>query len=393
MHGRGITSADVASQSGDNAYLICEKRLRPEALATLRTNRSIDKMVKSYVRNPISNKNLLPKHMLYKPHVPSSSSTQHLEPLDHNILRKHSLNSSDSFLSASYLGTTDFVGIGVGGGEGVELGGFSRTSSHSRCTTPAGLESVGSGGDVSSNLLPDRPASPLQFIAQPNHNNGSPRSLKRLDNFLPIWNEISSPTDFPPAPGRIDIHGAQIPSALIKDGMIDLVRKHDTAQRKRFVEQKRQVEALAKPTGSDGSVAVASVITENTSKQDVIKFIKKGEIGFEDSFDSNIDDVIYGLDRSMSFSEASQQEIKSSKSYMDLTQKSKLSSITRIEDDYAAKWIKMKSKRDERREREIRRGARAQIMQAFSQVVYNTERYFDGHFPYVCSISSVLINV
>lgn len=370
--------------------LISEKHLRPEALTTLKTNRSIDKMVKSYVRKPVSNKNLQPKHLSYKAPVPistvsSSSSladfTQERNETHHNHgpfvalgMRRGSSSSGSSFMSGA-MNTTEYVGIGVGGGEGVELPTTFSSSRISRANTPGGQESRGSGGSdyqMIGNPLPDRPASPLQYIAQPNHNNGSPRSPKRSDHFLPIWNEISSPTDFPPAPGRVDVRGAQIPASMMKDGMIDLVRKHDTAQRKRFVEQKKRVEDLEKHKTSDSPSAGITIVDSET--KDIIKFMKKGEMGFEDSFDSNVDDLTYGLDSSIAMTASSQREIKSSKSYMDLTQKSKLSSMIRIEDDYAAKWMKMKAKRDERREREIRRAARAQIMQTFSQVVYNTEK-------------------
>jgi hypothetical protein len=359
----GLRGTDRWSHNDDD--LIIEERLRPEALATLRTNRSLDKMVKSFVRKPVSNKNLLPKHLLYKPpisHGLQSTSMPDLMTESGTSLRRGSCSSSGS---SSIPITTDFVGIGVGGGEGVELSMISNTLSMSRSTTP-GHDIIGSG-ENSENPLPDKPSSPLQYVAQPNHNNGSPRSPKRSDNFLPIWNDISSPTDFPPAPGRVDVGGAQIPATMMKEGMIDLVRRHDTAQRKRFAEQKKQVEDLEKQIKPDvGGTTI--------STNDIIKFMKKGEMGFEDSFDSNIDDLSFGVDKSFAMTENSQREIKSSKSYMDLTQKSKLSSITRIEDDYAAKWMKMKVKRDERREREIRRAARAQIMQTFSQVVYNTER-------------------
>jgi hypothetical protein len=331
------------------AFLMDKKNFRREAKVMLKSDHAIDNLLKSFVRHPVTVPNRNHKRLQYTIDPAITASMNSFVDDGHTQKSENTPK-------------TEYVAIGVGGGTGVECRPpqnrklsdwsiFSMNTGHSSGPTD----------DCDSSqrpVSPPRPSSPCNYSPQPNHNNGSPRAPSRQDNYLPIWHEISSPAEYPPSPGHVVIRGTLISERTIQQQMIDIVRHHDSSQRKRF------------------SGKLPNPVKEKKPSLSTFPIMKLGEIGFEDSFRSRIDDSSHNTENSVGSIKVISKppDLQTTKSYMDLTAKSKLSSLARIEDDYAVKWIHMKSKRDERRQREVTKGTRSQLLQQFSRVVNQSDK-------------------
>lgn len=391
------SSQSLASIEANEVQLLQADLLRPEARAFLKSNKSLDKIVKSYVRKPMhlkatqvrSQPNL---HMADRLMSPGGS-----RELDGSLLDYRMADPDPDHGSSMSMTLASEVNMVINSRPNSPA---HRPNSGLPYVAKRNMKLNGTPRQPTSRRSPTRPLSP-PVLSRTSSRSGSrsparpssPAKEQLRENLLPIWNEVTSHTNFPPSPTQTNIKGSLVPAHYVKESMIELVRKHDTQRRLRL---KELLGGNKKKTLGDGEVvkgelAFEDSTTASTTPRKLASLAPSNFNGsfngsFNDSFlfpegsqDGTYVDGLNGVDLGGSRALASTSNMPSKKdlameSLLSSTQRSKISSMIRIEDDYSAKWLRMKEKRDQRYEREIRRQARTEIMHTFKRVVLNTER-------------------
>lgn len=272
-------------------------------------------------------------------------------------------------------------------------------SSYSRSSTRS-VHSHSSRHSAESSPPPSAP-SPLPYLHSPNSRGVHKEEPSRLS--LKDFTSAS-----PPAGGRyysssasarhVEIDGNLVPIDYVKDSLETALRRHDSYRR-----------ALSRGS-SGGQKKSRKSLWDKASRKSSGGGLEMGEIGFDDSFSSTIDmgsrqalKAENSSNNSLNRYQSSSQDLHSSslrqqkqwitnsvaatngidtsseansmyRSLMSTTYKNKIASIINIENDYAAKWMKMKEKRDERYNREMRKLARKEVQHTFRRIVFNTEK-------------------
>ncbi len=166
--------------------------------------------------------------------------------------------------------------------------------------------------------------------------------------------EVTRLGGIPSSPAQVDINGFLVPRGVMQESVVSLIRKQEHEQSK---------------SGSVGG--------------------KIGELAFEESVagsqstynktSSNIYPALYYKEKNLpepaSVSLIHSNTENSSEKFLKLTSRSKISSImTKGEDDYAVKWMKMKMKRDHELKSEMKKEKRQELRHLLQRIAINSDK-------------------
>lgn len=166
--------------------------------------------------------------------------------------------------------------------------------------------------------------------------------------------EVTRLGGIPSSPAQVDINGFLVPRGVMQESVVSMIRKQEHEQSK---------------SGSVGG--------------------KIGEQAFEDSVagsqstynktSTNIYPALYYKEKNLPepacVSLIHSNTENSSEKFLKLTSRSKISSImTKGEDDYAVKWMKMKMKRDHELKSEMKKEKRQELRHLLQRIAINSDK-------------------
>jgi hypothetical protein len=179
----------------------------------------------------------------------------------------------------------------------------------------------------------------------------------------------------PASPGQVDVNGYLIPRNDMKDGVISYVRKQ-TNNRAAIPRKKKfpfnvGEQAFDESVGGDGSSQ--SMMSNTLSNSGVNTQIYSSEIlkTYQATGEKKQDTT---SDKSSSYSLIHSNTDVLENDFLKLTEKSKVSSIVNIQDDYAAKWLKMKQRRDYEFNQEMKLEKRQGLRHLLQRIAINSDR-------------------
>jgi hypothetical protein len=178
----------------------------------------------------------------------------------------------------------------------------------------------------------------------------------------------------PASPGQVDVNGYLIPRNDMKDGVISYVRKQ-TNNRIPIPRKKTKFpfnvgeQAFDESVGGDGSSQ--SMMSNTVSRMNTQIYSSEILKTYQGDGEKKQDST---LDKSSSYSLIHSNTDVLENDFLKLTEKSKVSSIVSIQEDYAAKWLKMKQRRDYEFNQEMKLEKRQSLRHLLQRIAINSDR-------------------
>jgi hypothetical protein len=304
----------------DEDDMLDEKSLRPGALAMLKASKTMNKIVKKYVRKPM---------IIYKSDGTLSQQTSKVfadplpdreRPNSKSMPRLQTMSREDEYPPGSP---------------------FRKSASTPMIDSPLPYVKSKPNVQLSSTHRSSTPSKAIVTPATPHH-------------------------------AGVNVSGHIVPTNYFKDELELALRRHDSYHRK-LLKNVPSADDTTSFNDSQGDSRFSSFMDAATSEQDP-----------DNSLSNNNSASLPILN---SYSKVSSQNNNtkastmkggagsvSTTSYNQLTYRSKISSIVRLEDDYSAKWMKMREKRQLEIDQEKNREINKELIQKCRSILLHSEK-------------------
>jgi hypothetical protein len=171
----------------------------------------------------------------------------------------------------------------------------------------------------------------------------------------------------PSSPAQMDINGYLIPRNAMQDSMVHVFRQQEVEHRKSPIKVGEQA--------FEDSIGGGSQSTYQLNPKDTFEYKYKDITNqWRIKNPEKLQEARDKLEKTTSISLIHSNTESSQESFLKLTSQSKINSLVSIEDDYALKWKKMKEKRDHEIKSELKLEKRKEMRHLLQRIAINSDR-------------------